>query len=328
MPILCSPESLTPDYAWLDSGDGRRLERFGSVRVDRPAPGATHPRGAPAARWRDADLRFIRAASPPLPPDASPSPSAYSAPAPHNAAASSFADRVPETMPGWHGVAPASWTVRLEALGVVMTLAPLDGGQVGVFPEQWPVAALLAGTRPRRVLHVFAHTGAATLAAAASGAETEVVHVDASRSAVARARENAARSGLSDRPIRWVVDDALSFLRRERKRERRYDAILFDPPAFGRGPRHKGGADWRFGRDVPELVALGEALLSEEAVFFGMCWHAVGEDDALARRTTRRAMASRAGGKFRTEALTLSSSTAEGADGSPLACGHVAWWMP
>ncbi|HZM72014.1 MAG TPA: class I SAM-dependent methyltransferase [Candidatus Polarisedimenticolia bacterium] len=207
-------------YELLDVGDGRRLERFGALVVDRPAPGASGRPSEPGV-WSGADLRFER-----------------------DGGWASVAD-----------VAPGAWPIDLA--GLTLELHAAAGGQVGVFPEQ---LALLAWLRDRvssgatSVLNLFAYTGLATLTAAEAGAT--VAHVDASKPAVAWARRNAELSGLADRPIRWLVDDALGFVRREARRGRRYDGVILDPPTYG----HAGRATWRFQDDLPPLLEAVESV--------------------------------------------------------------------
>lgn len=214
-----------PSYALLDAGDERRLERFADRTVDRPAPGV----GSPARdleRWGTVDLRF---------------------------------DRVR----GWTGMAAAGgpWPLQLE--GIVLELRPTPTGQVGCFPEQVPtwrwlrrrIAERAGSAEPVRILNLFAYTGAATLVAAAAGAV--VAHVDASRPTLAWARVNAVRSGLGDASIRWLLDDALAFVRREARRGRRYDGIVLDPPSYGHGRQA-----WRLEADLPELLGACAVILA------------------------------------------------------------------
>lgn len=223
-------ERLDPDgeYELLDAGDGRRLERFGSRIVDRPAPAATDGRLADYLAWRRADLRFD-----------------------------------PGT--GWFGDAEALEPWPLSIDGLTLELRPTASGGLGVYPEHaanlaW-VAARVAervsgravasegANEPPQVLNLFAHTGLVTLAAARAGAA--VVHVDASKGAVDWARRNASLSGLADRPIRWLVDDAAGFVAREARRGRRYDGIVLDPPSFGRSGRRQ----WKLVDELPALLA-------------------------------------------------------------------------
>ncbi|HEY7133235.1 MAG TPA: RsmD family RNA methyltransferase, partial [Candidatus Limnocylindrales bacterium] len=224
----------------VDAGDERRLERFGARVVDRPAPSAIAGRRAASVAWANADLRFDRDA-------------------------------------GWMGD-PTPWTIDLE--GLTLELRPTSAGQVGLFPEHpllWPRLqdALdemrVPGTVPS-VLHLFASTGATSLELARSGAS--VVHVDASRPAVAWARRNATLSGLADRPVRWIVDDALEFVRREERRGRRYDGIVLDPPTWGHGP---AGSRWQLRTTLPELLDAVASVAADRAVVV-LTAHAAGLD--------------------------------------------------
>ncbi len=226
--------------ALLDAGDGRRLERFEARTLDRPAPAATAPRRAPPERWATADLRF-------------------------------------ESSAGWSGRVPVEpW--RVELLGLAMELRPGPAGAIGLFPEHllsagWVEARIRdrsPGGTPA-VLNLFAHTGLLTLVASRAGAE--VVHVDAARAAVSWARHNAGLSGLGDRPIRWIVDDAAAFVAREGRRGRRYDGLILDPPSFGRAGRRR----WRLWDDLPSLLAAVRPILAEEA-FVLVTTHTTGID--------------------------------------------------
>jgi 23S rRNA (cytosine1962-C5)-methyltransferase len=251
-------------YELVDAGDDRRLERFGAVVVDRPAPTALAPRREPSA-WDDSSARFAAGAAG--------GPGRWTIAAP----------------------LPEPWLVELEQ--VTFELRPTDTGQVGLFPEhaaQWPwlrdrtIERLPTG--PVDVLHLFAYTGGATLAVARIGGR--VVHVDASRSAVAWARRNADRSGLGDRTIRWIVDDAGAFAAREVRRGRRYAGLVLDPPSYGHGPR---GETWRLADDLDGLLAACAALLEPDG-FALLTAHTPGEDpDRLGRRLEglRRARADR-----------------------------------
>lgn len=215
------------DYELLDAGDESRLERFGELVVARPAPGAWDRRRAPE-RWAEADLTFER-------------------------------DR------GWRGTgltrARDGWTARIRALE--MGLLPTEAGQVGVYPEHATLLPWLTERIGRRerpaVLHLFASTGLLTLGMARAGAA--VAHVDAARGAIATARANAARNGLTDAPIRWLVDDASAFTAREGRRGRRYDGVVLDPPTYGHGSTGKA---WRLERDLPTLLDAVDRVLAPD----------------------------------------------------------------
>ncbi|HLO35456.1 MAG TPA: hypothetical protein VK194_05210, partial [Candidatus Deferrimicrobium sp.] len=160
--------------------------------------------------------------------------------------------------------------------GLMLELRPTDTGQVGLFQEHlgfWPwLRAALVGRPDPGVLNLFAYTGATTLALARAGAQ--VSHVDGSRPAVAWARRNAELSGLADRPIRWIVDDALDFTRREARRDRRYAGFVLDPPSFGHGPR---GRRWELADALPELLDACAAVATDNA-FVLLTAHTTGLD--------------------------------------------------
>ena len=255
------------DYALLDAGDGRRLERFGVVVLDRPAPAAEGaPRRLPDA-WGAAAARYERGVG-------------------------GRAGRwVPE------GAVPERWTVVIR--GLPMELRPTPAGQVGLFPEHAAVAAwaadeaeaiATAGGRPAAVLNLFAYTGLASLALARAGAR--VVHVDASRPAVAWARHNAALAGLADRPIRWLVEDAARFVARETRRGQRYDGVVLDPPTYGHGP---GGGAWRLAEDLEPLLAAIRPLLARGPWFVACTAHATGMPPGRVVEAVRGALGPGAG---------------------------------
>jgi 23S rRNA (cytosine1962-C5)-methyltransferase len=206
-----------PDLELLDCGDGRRLERFGAVVVDRPAPTAQMPRRLAASDWERPALRWAKGA--------------------------------------WvRGAAADPWPVRVG--GLTLECRPAAGGQVGLFPEHAATWDWLDRTvrgaagslgRPPEILSLFAYTGGATLACARAGAR--LAHVDSSRPAVAWARRNSELSGLAEAPVRWLVDDVRALVRRERRRGRRYDGIILDPPTYG----HGAGA-WEIEAHLPGLL--------------------------------------------------------------------------
>jgi 23S rRNA (cytosine1962-C5)-methyltransferase len=226
-------------YELIDAGDGRRLERFGAVVVDRPAPTADEARRDPAV-WSAADLAFARYV-------------------------------------GWESLSaepPQPWRVREGRL--TYELRPTDTGQVGLFPEQaanraWATDVIHALRHPVSVLNLFAYTGAMTLAIAAAGAD--VTHVDASRPSVAWARRNAELSGLADRPVRWIVDDVDAFVAREVRRGRTYDAVVLDPPSYGHG---RAGRSWRLDERLPALLDACATLTGPRPAFVILTAHTPG----------------------------------------------------
>ena len=223
------------DYALLDSGDGHKLERFGPYTLIRPEALATWRPALPKERWDAAHAAY------------------------------EFTSRGGQGRWAFRRPVESSWTMRYKRL--VFRVDISTSRHVGVFPEhavQWDwIDEQIAGAgRPIRVLTLFCYTGLATLAAASAGAS--VTHVDASRRAVGVGRENQALSSLEDRPIRWIVEDALKFVRREARRGVRYDAIVMDPPKFGRGPK---GKVWEFFGSFPSLCQACRGVLSEQPLF-------------------------------------------------------------
>jgi 23S rRNA (cytosine1962-C5)-methyltransferase len=223
------------DYALLDSGGGRKLERYGRWTVIRPEAQCLWAPQAPDEIWRNADAVFEASEE-------------------EDAGRWTRADPMPDTWPmTWREVA---FQARLTAFR-----------HLGVFPEHaanwdWLSARLRDHGPGARVLNLFGYTGVASLAAAAAGAR--VTHVDASRKAVAWARENAVLSGLEAAPIRWICEDARKYVQREVRRGARYDGIILDPPKYGRGPT---GEVWRLYDDLPALIAGCAQLLDADAAF-------------------------------------------------------------
>ena len=222
------------DYEVIDTSDGEKLERWGSFYLVRPDPQViwSTPRQDP--RWKRFDARYARSST-----------------------------------GGGHWSAhhlPEHWCIRYREL--TFQVKPMNFKHTGVFPEQAANWAFIddqirrAG-RPVSVLNLFAYTGGATLAAAAAGAS--VCHVDAAKGMVAWARENAAASGLSGAPIRWIIDDCAKFVEREIKRGRRYDAVIMDPPSYGRGP---SGEIWKLEKDLFPFLKLVSGVLSDDPLFF------------------------------------------------------------
>lgn len=175
---------------------------------------------------------------------------------------------------GWSGQDRSPWSLELD--GLTLELRPSAAGQVGLYPEHgaaWSWLREAIADRPEaEVLHLFAATGATTLALARSGAR--VTHVDAARSAVAWARRNAELSGLANRPIRWIVDDATAFTRREARRGRRFDLLVLDPPSWGHGAT---GERWDLRRSLPELLDAAAAVATPDAAIL-LTTHTTGLD--------------------------------------------------
>ncbi|NBB78137.1 MAG: hypothetical protein GVY36_01620 [Verrucomicrobia bacterium] len=232
------------EYELLDSGHGRKLERFGQITLDRPCAQAVWNPSRPAL-WKEANAFFTR-----------------------------------KQGLEWRGrdQLPGNWIIEVN--DVRMKLSTTDFGHLGVFPETRAMWNWIRDTigresqrrsEPLRFLNLFAYSGGATLAAAQGGAHG--CHVDASRGMVQWARENAELNGLEDHPIRWIVDDVNKFLGREIKRGRRYDAILLDPPSFGRG---KGGELYKIEHALLETLQLVKKVLSDRPCFVYLTSHTPG----------------------------------------------------
>ena len=239
------------DYALLDSGNGRKLERFGAYVLTRPCAQAIWRPRLPPAEWEAAHAAFDR-----------------------------------ESGNRWHSRErlPDEWNVEVDALR--FRLSGTDFGHLGIFPEQreswrWigervQAARGAAAQEPVRVLNLFAYSGGSTLAAARAGAE--VCHLDASAGMVEWARANAALNALEQAPIRWIVDDAHKFLARELRRGRRYEGLILDPPSFGRGAK---GEVYKIERDLPQTLDLCRQLFSAAPRFLLLSAHTPGITPAV-----------------------------------------------
>ena len=239
---MATSPSLSPlespkwqDYVLLDSGDGLKLERFGPYTFVRPEVQAMWPRSFPEKEWARAHAVFQPTKE--------------------------------ESGGHWQFKAQVKnkWEMRYGNLRFWAMTTP--GRHLGVFPEcaatwDWSSDLIQKEKHPVRVLNLFGYTGMASLAAASAGAQ--VTHVDASKKSVSWARENQALSGLTEKPIRWIVDDALKFVQREGRRGSKYDGILLDPPKFGRGPK---GEIWEIYKSLPNLLDACRQILSDHPLF-------------------------------------------------------------
>ncbi len=218
---------------------------------------------------------------------------------------------------------PEQWSVGYGQL--VFNLKPFSFKHTGLFPEQaanwdWFAGLIRTAGRPVRVLNLFAYTGGATLAAAAAGAS--VAHVDASKGMVGWAKENAKASGLENAPIRWLVDDCMKFVEREIRRGNRYDAIIMDPPSYGRGPK---GEIWKIEDAIHPLVKECAKLLSDKPLFFLINSYTTGLAPAVLSYMLSLEVKRKYGGEVEAGELGLPVSES----GLVLPCGASGrWWMP
>ncbi len=229
------------DYELLDSGGSEKLERFGTVVLRRPDPQALWNKNLPLEMWDKAAATFVHSGR-----SGTWKKSAVLADAP----------------------LAEIWPIELAGLTFGISLSAFK--HTGIFPEQsenwnWiqeTVEHAVQAKRPVNVLNLFGYTGGATLAAAKAGAT--VCHVDGSKVSVAKARDNAKRSGLDSKPIRWIIDDAMAFVKREARRGSCYDAIVMDPPAYGHGPKKEL---WQIESDLPLLIVECQKILSKNPLF-------------------------------------------------------------
>ncbi len=216
---------------------------------------------------------------------------------------------------------PQQWSISYQPLNLTFQLKPFSFKHTGLFPEQaanwdWFSEKIRSANRPIRVLNLFAYTGGATLAAAAAGAS--VTHVDASKGMVQWAKENAASSGLADAPIRWLVDDCVKFVERELRRGNTYDAIIMDPPSYGRGPK---GEIWKIEDAIHPLVSRCVQLLSPNPLFFLINSYTTGLQPAVLAYLLGTEMKAYQG-KVRAEEIGLPVSS----NGLVLPCGASGRW--
>ncbi|HPQ51373.1 MAG: class I SAM-dependent methyltransferase [Alphaproteobacteria bacterium] len=233
-PLIAQPWA---DYALLDSGHGRKLERYGRIIVNRPEPQALWNPTLTEADWDKADAIFTNTGD-------------------------EDGDSGKWKL---QSSTPESWPVEWEDIKFICRL--MSFRHMGLFPEQlthwkWVNEKAAKADQPLNILNLFAYTGAASLAAAKAGAQ--VTHLDASKKAIGWAKENQDASGLNDAPIRWICDDAKSFVAREIRRGKKYDGIIMDPPKFGRGPN---GERWHIEEDLVDFLGGCVELLSDNPSF-------------------------------------------------------------
>ena len=278
------------EYELLDCGGGQRLERWGKQILIRPDPQAIWPRGEHPL-WNRANGVYRRSE---------------------------------KGGGGWEiRSLPESWPIQYENL--TFQIRPMGFKHTGVFPEQavnWDFIRRAVEQRRRRkpvsLLNLFAYTGGATLAAAAAGAS--VCHVDASKGIVGFAKENARLSGLGEAPIRYIVDDCQKFIQREIRRGRRYDAIVMDPPSYGRGP---SGEVWKFEENIAPFLDLCVQLLSDDPLFVVINSYTTGISPATPAYQLGLSLLPRFGGRIESGELLLPVTQS----GLGLPCGHTSRWI-
>ncbi|MDR2356976.1 MAG: class I SAM-dependent methyltransferase [Oscillospiraceae bacterium] len=276
------------DYELIDCSDGERLERWGDHLLVRPDPTViwSAPREHPG--WREHAARY---------------------------------ERSPAGGGRWRRRnLPDNWKISYGDLK--FNIRPTNFKHTGLFPEQasnWDylTRAIRNAGRPVSVLNMFAYTGAATVAAAAAGAS--VCHVDAARGMVAWARENARDSRVGDRPVRWIVDDCAGFLKREIRRGHRYDALMMDPPSYGRGP---SGERWKLEDDLFGLAGICADVLCDAPLFVMISSYTAGLSPAVLSYIVGRVFTERFGGRSGADELGLPVTDS----GLVLPCGATCRW--
>lgn len=277
------------DYRLLDTSSGERLEKWGTVTLVRPDPQVIW-RTEKGAEWANPDARYHRSSA--------------------GGGSWEYLKKFPQ-----------SWVIGWRELR--FKISPTGFKHTGLFPEQavnWALFQELirkAG-RPISVLNLFAYTGGATLAALAAGAP--VCHVDASKGMVQWAKENAALSGLEDKPVRWIVDDCEKFVARELRRGRRYDAVIMDPPSYGRGP---GGEVWQLEEKIYDLVKLCAEVLSDDPLFFALNSYTTGLSPSVMAYLLETTVGKRFKGEVTADEIGLPAE----ASGSILPCGSTALFL-
>ena len=276
------------DYEVLDTSAGEKLERWGKYILVRPDPQVIWNTPKDDPLWRKYDARYARSS----------------------------------TGGGkWQNLRlPAQWQVRYKEL--TFQVKPMNFKHTGIFPEQaanwdYAMAKIRAAGRPVSVLNLFGYTGAATVACAAAGAS--VCHVDAAKGMVAWGKENAAASGVADRPIRWIVDDCGKFVEREIRRGHRYDAVIMDPPSYGRGP---GGEVWKLETNLWPFVELVSGVLSDDPLFVIINSYTTGLSPSVLTYLSESIFTRRFGGRSESQELGLPVA----ASGLVLPCGAACRW--
>ena len=276
------------DYELLDCGGGEKLERWDQQILVRPDPQAIWDTDRRDRRWKTANARYSRSST-----------------------------------GGGHwdkGKLPESWPIRYKDL--TFQVKPMNFKHTGLFPEQaanWDFAMeqIRTAGRPIRVLNLFAYTGGATVACAKAGAS--VCHVDAAKGMVAGAKDNARLSGLADAPIRWIVDDCAKFVEREIRRGKTYDAIIMDPPSYGRGP---SGEVWKLEENLYPFVRLCAQVLSDRPLFVILNSYTTGLAPSVLGYILQMLVGRKFGGHVTWDELGLPCTDS----GMALPCGATGRW--
>lgn len=278
------------DYRLIDASDGEKLEYWGKYLLRRPDPLAAWSEKSEPVLWKKADAVYHRSSS--------------------GGGKWQFNKRLPER-----------WQIHYSDM--TFNIKPMGFKHTGLFPEQavnwdWFSELIRGARRPVRVLNLFAYTGGATVAALRAGAET--VHVDASKGMVTWAKENVVSSGLGDAPVRYIVDDVKKFVMREQRRGREYEAIIMDPPSYGRGP---GGEVWKIEEELYPLVTECMKILSDKPLFFLINSYTTGLSAQVLDNILRLTAGKKYGGNITADEVGLPVKSS----GLILPCGISGRWF-
>lgn len=278
------------DYELIDADNGERLERWGDIILIRPDPQIIWNEGHLDERWNNAHAVYHRSNS--------------------GGGYWKTLKKVPDV-----------WSIKYNNL--TFRLKPMGFKHTGLFPEQavnWTLAQKLISEANREisVLNLFAYTGGATVACLKAGAK--VTHVDASKGMVGWAKENAIASGVADRPVRWLVDDCMKFVKREIRRGNKYDAIIMDPPSYGRGPN---GEVWKLEQQLSELLTDVGKILSDDPLFFFLNSYTGGLSPTILNYMVKNCIAPKNLGTIFTEEIGINVTKRN----VILPCGNTTIWM-
>ena len=277
------------DYELIDTGNGEKLERWGKFILRRPDPQVIWPGMSDEKVWEEADAHYHRSQS--------------------GGGRWEYRKKLPQR-----------WTIKYGDL--LFYIEPTGFKHTGLFPEQavnweWMINKIKSAPKPVRVLNLFAYTGGATVACAYAGAE--VCHVDAAKGMVTRAKENIALSGLGDRVVRFITDDVVKFVRREKRRGKMYDGIIMDPPSYGRGPK---GELWKIEDELYGLVEACIEILSPEPLFFLINSYTTGLAPSVLTNILFLSMTKKFGGHAYSDEIGLPIAKS----GLVLPCGSSGRW--
>ncbi|MEW9698898.1 class I SAM-dependent methyltransferase [Paenibacillus sp. SI8] len=278
------------DYELLDTGDGEKLERWGTYVLRRPDPQIIWPLVKETSAWREADAHYHRSTS----------------------GGGQWEN---------HTELPERWTITYDQK-LTFYIKPTGFKHTGLFPEQavnwkWMIEKIQGAGRPIKVLNLFAYTGGASLACAYAGAE--VCHVDASKGVVQWAKENLHLSGMGSRPVRFITDDVFKFVQREQRRGSKYDAIIMDPPSYGRGPN---GETWKLEEDLYPFIQTCMSILTDNPLFLLINSYTTGISSTVLHNILSMAMKQKHGGTISSGEIGLPITHS----GLMLPCGILGRW--